>query len=84
MKLVGKSAKITKLEKNIIESNLKAFEANFDEIYLYKFHHGAFEVYMAKSDIIDNTYIQYCDNIDYLNGWLYGAVQGALRLSRKY
>lgn len=63
-------------QKKIIEGNLKAFKANFGDIRIESYDKRSFYVfYPVESD----SYMQYCENIDYLNGWLYGVVQGAVR-----
>ena len=74
---------MTDRQKEVIKDNLKAFKANFDSIRIEKECCGrGFYVFVpATSD----SYIQYCYNIDYLNGWLYGCVQAVNRseLTRK-
>lgn len=68
---------MTKSERKLIEENARAFAANFGPVRIEKEYEGSgYYVYVGDSD----TYIQYCYNIHYLNGWLYGAVQGKLRL----
>lgn len=68
---------MTKNQREIINDNLKAFNANFGELRLEKENCGSgwYVYYPADSE----TYIQYCYNIHYLNGWIYGVVQGFLR-----
>ena len=62
--------------KEVIKDNLRAFTANFGEVRIETYDNKSFYVfYPADSD----SYIQYCYDIDYLNGWLYGVVQGAVR-----
>ena len=65
-------------QKAKIAKNLGAFEHNFGEVRIEdEAHgHGFFVFYPADS----TQHIQYCENIDYLNGWLYGVVQGRLRI----
>lgn len=68
-------------ELNIIERNLKAFKFNFtDEIKILKFNR---HYYIFKAEEINeqySNYIQVTDNINYINGWLYGAVQTACKM----
>lgn len=68
---------MTTKQKEIIKDNLRAFNANFGEVKIVKedYGKGFYVFYPADS----NSYIQYCYNIDYLNGWLYGVVQGVVR-----
>lgn len=68
---------MTNRQKEIIKDNLKAFTHNFGDIRIeqYMKNEGFYVYYPAQSD----DYIQYCENIDYLNGWLYGIVQGCVR-----
>lgn len=66
---------MTSREKEIIKNNLRAFVNNFGEVCIVKVN-GVFYVY---SPIERDTWVQACYNIHYLNGWLYGCVQGALK-----
>ena len=61
----------TEKEKEKIERNSNAFDFNFEPVRIEK-DGKQFYVYCTKHQ---ETYIQLCENIDYLNGWLYGAVQ---------
>ena len=64
----------TKNEMEIIKDNLMSFIANFDKPRIERGDDGkSFYVFTDDSD----SWIQYCYNIDYLNGWLYGCVQAA-------
>lgn len=66
---------MTRRQKEIIEDNLKAFVHNFGEVRIEQnLPDKGFFVYLPADN---ETYVQYCYNIDYLNGWLYGAVQAA-------
>ena len=69
---------MTEREKNLIKSNLKPFVHNFGPVRIEKENcgKGFYVFYPADSD----SYIQYCYSIEYLDGWLYGCVQGKLRL----
>ena len=72
-----KYTKMTLRQENLIMDNLVAFTNNFGVPRIVKADYGSgwYVYYPANSD----SYIQYCYNIDYLNGWLYGVVQGAVR-----
>ena len=67
---------MTEWEKEIIKDNLKAYLANFGylEIEPEDIGHG-FYVFTSPERKEQGAYTQFCYNIDYLNGWLYGAVQ---------
>lgn len=60
-----------------VKDNLNAFIANFGEVRIEKedYGKGYYVYYPANAE----TWIQYCYNKDYLNGWLYGCVQAANR-----
>ena len=66
----------TKRQEEIIKDNLKAYEANFGYISIVKEDYGkGFYVFTDEERKASGSWTQYCYNIDYLNGWLYGAVQ---------
>lgn len=69
--------KMTTRQNEIIKDNLQAFTANFGAPRIERADYGLglYVYYPANSD----SYIQYCYDIDYLNGWLYGVVQGFMR-----
>lgn len=67
----------TKEENELIKDNLHAFIANFGDIRLTREDAGK-GVYVFYPSTAE-TYIQFCYDIDYLNGWLYGAVQAVNR-----
>lgn len=75
IKTTKHSEKFKTGEADQLEKNLNAFIFNFSEPIFHKYKHGAVEVYMTEQQTETGSYIQYCDNLDYLNGWLYGAVQ---------
>lgn len=55
-----------------IKKNAGAFEYWFPELTIVgSMYDKSFFVYISGR----KEYIQHCYNIDYLNGWLYGAVQ---------
>ena len=67
---------LTKKELETVKNNLAAFIVNFGVPRILRADYGrGLYVYMGDSD----QYIQYCHNIDYFDGWLYGAVQAANR-----
>lgn len=70
---------MSKKQNELIADNLRAFVNNFGEIRITKedYGKGFYVYYPANSE--EGNYIQYCYDIDYLNGWLYGVVQGAVR-----
>lgn len=62
----------TKREWKKVEDNLTSYIANFGKPRIERDDYGkGFYVFTDDS----GTYRQYCYNIDYLNGWLYGCVQ---------
>lgn len=68
MKTEGLKAK----QIELIKKNAEAFEYWFPELTIVaSLQDKGFYVYLAGRE----EYVQYCYNIDYLNGWLYGAVQ---------
>lgn len=67
---------MTKRQREIIKDNLNAFKANFGYIAIEKEDYGkGFYVFTDEERKESGSWTQYCYNIDYLNGWLYGAVQ---------
>ena len=71
---------MTKKQKEIIADNLRAFIVNFGEVRIEKEDYGkGFYVFSPSNS---ETWIQYCYDVHYLNGWLYGCVQGALKCVR--
>lgn len=65
---------MTKKQQKIIADNLHAYLENFESIRIEDADYGGgFYVFSPASD---TSWIQFCYNIDYLNGWLYGMVQG--------
>ena len=67
---------MTQNQKNIISTNLQAFTHNFGDVRIEHTSGSGFYVYYPATA---DSYIQYCENIHYLDGWLYGCVQGFLR-----
>ena len=60
-----------------IADNLRAFRHNFGDVRITPedYGRGFYVFFPADAD----SYIQYCPDINYLDGWLYGAVQGFIR-----
>lgn len=66
----------TAKQQETISDNLHAYLANFETVIIERADYGGgFYVFTNESDHKAGRYIQFCYNIDYLNGWLYGAVQ---------
>lgn len=64
----------TENEMYIIQDNLSAFISNFGKPRIERGDDGeSFYVFTDDS----SSWRQYCYNIDYLNGWLFGCVQAA-------
>ena len=75
---------MTKKQMEIISDNLRAYKANFDYIKIVdEDYGGGFYVYTDEERAETGAYTQYCYNIDYLNGWLYGAVQAANKIMKR-
>ena len=75
---------MTAREKEIIKDNLQAYKANFDYIYIIKADFGGgYYVFTSEERKESGSYTQFCYNIDYLNGWLYGCVQTANNIIKK-
>ena len=70
---------MTKRQKEIIEDNLRAFVHNFGDVRIEKESYGKGFYVFYPATCEEGNYIQYCYDIDYLNGWLYGVVQGCVR-----
>lgn len=67
---------MTNTEKEIIKDNLRSYKNNFDYIHIEKEVCGeGFYVFTSEQRLKEGSWTQFCYNIDYLNGWLYGAVQ---------
>lgn len=57
-----------------IADNLRAYLANFSYLKIAKADYGK-GFYVFADESRPESYTQYCYSLDYLNGWLYGAVQ---------
>lgn len=68
---------MTARQKEIIKDNLRAFTHNFGDVRIEKEDYGPgfYVFYPADS----TSWLQFCYDINYLNGWLYGVVQGVVR-----
>lgn len=75
--------KLTEKQLEIVAKNIQAFTANFGEIRIERSYYNSFFVYYP-SDSNDNEWIYAAENIHNLNGWLYGCVQGVLRVQHIY
>lgn len=76
MKLAKYSYQVTQREADKIRKNLEAFVFQFGiDPILRKNRDKMFDIFLSVEAEEKNEYIQRCENIDYLNGWLYGAVQ---------
>ena len=64
-------------ELSIIQDNLNAYRSNFGDIRIEGNNKEGYYIFVPNDNNsgFREDYIQYCYNIDYLNGWLYGAVQ---------
>lgn len=68
---------MTNKEKELIADNLRAYLTHFIPIRIEKEDYGeGFYVFQEGHD----SYVQFCYNIHYLNGWLYGAVQSKCKV----
>ena len=80
----GMVISMTKKQKEIIADNLRAYENNFGYIKIVKEDYGkGFYVFTSEERAEQGSWTQYCYNIDYLNGWLYGCVQAANGIMKK-
>lgn len=65
-----------KRHEELIADNLESFQRNFGDVRIETFDDVGFYVYYPPNA---DSYIQYCYSIEYLDGWLYGCVQGINR-----
>ena len=74
---------MTERQMEVIEDNLRAYKNNFGYICIEKDDYGkGFYVFTSPERRDQGSWTQYCYNIDYLNGWLYGAVQAVNRIMK--
>lgn len=70
---------MTNKQREIIADNMRAFVNNFGPVRIEKEDYGrGFMVYYPENS---DSWMYYAPNIDYLDGWLYGAVQGVRRIA---
>ena len=75
---------MTKKQELLIKDNLTAYKANFDYIKIEDADYGdGFYVFTSEERYEQKSWTQYCYNVDYLNGWLYGCVQAANGIMKK-
>jgi len=65
---------MTTKQKEKIQQNLNAYLGNFPSIRIEDADYG--DGFYVFSPAESESWVQYCPNIDYLDGWLYGMVQG--------
>lgn len=82
IKLAG--CDFTEKQHDLIKDNLISFLHNFKNVTIVKdqFNPG-FYVFVGNVPADCSGWLQYCYNIDYLNGWLYGCVQAKHRKELK-
>jgi hypothetical protein len=75
---------ISENQAGTIKDNLHAYEANFETPFIiYDSASKGFEVYRTQEEFRNGQgYVQFCYNISYLDGWLYGAVQAKCKQIR--
>ncbi len=67
-----------------VNDNLRAYLANMEYIHIQKADYGkGFYIFKSAEDVKTGHYVQYCYNLDYLNGWLYGVVQAVNGIVKK-
>ena len=66
----------TRAQMENIHDNLRAYLVNFGYLKIVKADYSrGFYIYTDEQRAESGSYTQYCYSLDYLNGWLYGAVQ---------
>ena len=77
------SGVFTKRQKELIHDNLRAYLVNFGYLKISRADYGGgFYVYTDEQRAESGSYTQYCYSFDYLNGWLYGAVQAVNKIMK--
>jgi hypothetical protein len=66
-------------EIDILKDNLSAFVANFGKVRIEREDAGKGFYVFYPTDNDNGSWIQYAYDINYLDGWLYGVVQGVHR-----
>ena len=76
---------LTPKQQEIIRDNYAAYIHNFERPVIMPEDYGkGFYVYRNEQEAKEgNSWVQFCYNIDYLNGWLYGAVQAKCKQVRE-
>ena len=73
----------TRAQMENIHDNLRAYLVNFGYLKIVKADYDkGFYVYTDEKRAENGSYTQYCYSFDYLNGWLYGAVQAVNRIMK--
>lgn len=73
---------LTKRQQETIKDNLRAYLANFGYIKIDNGDYYGFYIYTDESRAESGSFTHFCENIDYLNGWLYGAVQAVNKIMK--
>ena len=76
-KVKSELPQLTEEQKELINDNLHAFEHHFGTVRIETEDYGDGLYLFSPAD--SQSYIQFCYNIDYLNGYLYGAVQAVCK-----
>lgn len=71
---------MTNRQKEKIKQNLNAYLSNFPSIRIEDEDADYGDGFYVFSPAESESWVQYCPNIDYLDGWLYGMVQGINRI----
>jgi hypothetical protein len=71
---------LTKREQDLIADNLRAYLTHFIPVRIEREDYGK-GFYVFQEDQI--SYVQFCYDIHYLNGWLYGAVQSKCKVIKE-
>jgi hypothetical protein len=75
---VDRMSVFTERENEIVKDNLRSFLYNFGKVRIEREHcSDGFYVFCPPES---ESWVQYCYNIDYLNGWLYGCVQAVHKI----
>ena len=83
MKIDDFKGVFTRAQMENIHDNLRAYLVNFGYLKITKADYGkGFYVYTDEQRAESGSYTQYCYSFDYLNGWLYGAVQAVNKIMK--
>lgn len=75
---------MTQEQKELIADNLQAYKSNFGYIKIVEEDCGnGFYVFTSEERFKQGSWTQFCYNVDYLNGWLYGCVQAANKVMKR-